>query len=115
MKYATWAEPNPDMPFLQKVLIDAVLKSDRPQVLLARDSGLSTKHVNQMLLGRCEGSLSSWQALLSAAGVDLIRVIPLGEHSLEGAACSCGWEARLGESIHRGFDRHLLESKEGRS
>lgn len=33
------------------------------------------------------------------------------EHRLEGSACSCGqWEAALGESIHRGFDRHLLES-----
>lgn len=73
MKYATWAEPNPDMPMLQKVLIDAVLRSDRPQVLLARDSGLSAKHVNQMLLGRCEGSLSAWTALLGAAGVEIGR------------------------------------------
>lgn len=34
------------------------------------------------------------------------------EHRLEGSVCSCGgWEAALGESIHRGFDRHVLESR----
>lgn len=37
----------------------------------------------------------------------------LGKHFLvEGSACSCGeWEPVLGESIHRGFDKHLLESR----
>lgn len=64
---------------LQQVLIDAVLRSERPQVLLARDSGLSTKHVNQLLRGRTEGSLTAWQALLDAAGVDLTRVLPPAE------------------------------------
>jgi hypothetical protein len=32
------------------------------------------------------------------------------EHRLVGPACACGeWEARLGESIRRGFDLHLVE------
>lgn len=70
------AEPNPDMPALQRVLIDRVLRAERAQVLLARDSGLSAKHVNQLLLGRAEGSLSAWTALLLAAGVDLNSVLP---------------------------------------
>lgn len=31
-------------------------------------------------------------------------------HHLNGTSCSCGeWEARLGESIRRAFDRHLLD------
>lgn len=30
-------------------------------------------------------------------------------HDLDGTRCTCGeWEAPLGESIHRGFDEHLL-------
>lgn len=30
-------------------------------------------------------------------------------HQLRGTACSCGkWEAKLGESIMRGFDKHLI-------
>lgn len=34
------------------------------------------------------------------------------EHRLEDSACSCGgWEPALGESIHRGFDRHVLGSR----
>lgn len=38
-----------------------------------------------------------------------VKPLPAG-HDLEGTACSCGeWEAQLGESIWRGFDRHLLE------
>jgi len=69
--YATWAEPNPDMTPLQARLCDLVRAAGKEQVLLARDSGLSTKHVNQMILGRCEGSISAWQALLDAAGVTI--------------------------------------------
>lgn len=32
------------------------------------------------------------------------------DHRLDGASCTCGvWVARLGESVARSFDRHLLD------
>lgn len=27
-------------------------------------------------------------------------------------ACTCGWEPKLGESVHRAFDHHLLDVRE---
>lgn len=32
-------------------------------------------------------------------------------HGLVGAKCICGWKAALGESIMRGYDRHLLDRR----
>jgi predicted transcriptional regulator len=58
---------------LQRTLASWVLSSGISQVELARRTGFSTKHVNQMLRGGVEGTLSAWQALLDAAG---IRVRP---------------------------------------
>lgn len=50
-------------------------------------------------------------------GVDrsALATVARVRHALEGPAhrpaCSCGdWEAPLGASIHREFDRHLLEA-----
>lgn len=47
----------------------AIGESGRTQRLLARDAGLSEKHVSQMMTGRVDGSLQAWQALLVAAGL----------------------------------------------
>lgn len=45
--------------------------------------------------------------MVAALGADMLDE-PL--HELVGTRCSCGsWEATLGESIHRAFDKHLLE------
>lgn len=56
---------------LQVFLAGLVLSGGKSQVLLAERSELSTKHVNAMLMGRCEGTLSAWQRLLDAAGVTI--------------------------------------------
>jgi hypothetical protein len=54
-------------------------------------------------------SLGRWFHAVGDELERLARDLP-DEHRLEGAVCSCGeWEAKLGESIHRGFDRHLLD------
>lgn len=36
---------------------------------------------------------------------------PDPEHRLSGTGCVCGWKARLGESITRGYDLHLLDRR----
>lgn len=51
---------------LQEELIARVTASGRTQAELARTSGLSTKHVNQMLKGRVPGALDAWDSLLWA-------------------------------------------------
>lgn len=50
-------------------LVGAVKGSGRLQVDLARETGMSEKHVSEMLTGAAEGSLTAWSALLVAAGV----------------------------------------------
>lgn len=67
-----------------ELLADAIIES-RPQVLIARDSGLSEKHVSQMLTGKVDGSLKAWQRMLDAAGLAVtVSVTPA-----EGAS-GCG-------------------------
>lgn len=57
------------------MMADAIVES-RAQNMVARDAGLSEKHVSQMLTGKVVGSLDSWQRMLDAAGVTLrIEVI----------------------------------------
>lgn len=55
--------------WLRESLAAAVRSTGRAQVLLARDTGLSEKHVSQMLTGRVTGSLEAWEDLLAAANV----------------------------------------------
>lgn len=56
----------------------AIVESGRPQVLIARDTGLSEKHVSQMLTGKADGSLRSWQAMLDSARLEVhVTVHPL--------------------------------------
>lgn len=56
---------------LHQMLARLVEQSGVPQVELARRTGYSAKHVNQMLRGQNEGTLTAWQKLLDAAGVRL--------------------------------------------
>ena len=54
-------------------LIDRIRASGVPQVTLASRTGFSQKHISQMLtLG--EGSISAWDALLRAAGIEVGEV-----------------------------------------
>jgi predicted transcriptional regulator len=75
---------------LQGILVAAVKASGRSQNMLARDAGLTEKHVSQMMTGRVEGTLSAWQAVLDAAGCnfDIIEappdVLPGGHPAEEG-------------------------------
>jgi hypothetical protein len=61
----------PPMLEVQRFLVSLVLGGGRAQVLLARDAGLSEKHVSQMLTGKAMGTLDAWQGLLNAAGIVL--------------------------------------------
>jgi Winged helix-turn-helix DNA-binding len=54
---------------LQSIVEDSGL----PQVELARRSGLSTKHVNQMLRHGV-GTVKAWEKLLTAVGVVSLEV-----------------------------------------
>lgn len=61
-----------------ELLADAIIES-RSQVLIARDSGMSEKHVSQMLTGKVDGSLKAWQRMLDAAGLAVrVEVVPRG-------------------------------------
>jgi len=58
------------------VMADAI-RHARPQVLIARDAGLSEKHVSQVLTGKSDGSFDTWQRMLDAAGLTIrIEVAP---------------------------------------
>ena len=63
---------DPSRTHLQQLLAGLVRDSGVPQAELARRVGFSEKHVSQMLTGRVEGTLTAWQVLLDAAGVELI-------------------------------------------
>jgi transcriptional regulator with XRE-family HTH domain len=56
---------------LQEFLRDLVRASGVPQNELAQRTGLTEKHISEMLNGWSQGTLSAWQALLDAAGVTL--------------------------------------------
>lgn len=56
---------------LQAFLQELIRASGVPQNELARRTGLTEKHVSEMMNGWSQGKLSAWQALLDAAGVDL--------------------------------------------
>lgn len=56
----------------------AVLGTGLTQVELARATGMSTKHVSQMMTGRVDGSLKAWQALIDAADLRLMVRIEAG-------------------------------------
>lgn len=60
-----------DMPALQMFLRDLVLETGVPQNELARRTGLTEKHVSEMMNGWSQGKLTAWQALLDAAGIHL--------------------------------------------
>ena len=55
--------------FLRSLVIDSGL----PQVELARRSGMSTKHINQMLRHGV-GSVQAWDSLLNSIGVTSLEV-----------------------------------------
>ena len=38
--------------------------------MLADRAGISRKHLSELVTGRAEGSLTAWQALLDALGID---------------------------------------------
>jgi transcriptional regulator with XRE-family HTH domain len=59
------------MTALQAFLADLVRHTGLPQQQIAGEVGISEKHLSQMLNGRVEGTLSTWQAVLDAAGVSL--------------------------------------------
>lgn len=70
-----------DLAGLIDALSWAIADSGHTQKALAEASGLSAKHVNQMMTGRVVGSLASWQRLADAAGITVsvrvaTRVIP---------------------------------------
>jgi transcriptional regulator with XRE-family HTH domain len=52
---------------LQQVLIAYVKGHGVPQVALAHRSGLTEKHVSQMLSGKAAGTMESWDRLIRAA------------------------------------------------
>jgi transcriptional regulator with XRE-family HTH domain len=52
---------------LQHVLTAYVKGHGVAQTVLARRSGLTEKHVSQMLSGRAAGTMGSWDALIEAA------------------------------------------------
>ncbi len=56
---------------LQGFLSSTIRASRVPQSELAVATGMSEKHVSQMMTGRAMGTLTAWQALLDAAGVKL--------------------------------------------
>ena len=59
------------MSTLQMFLRDLILETGVPQNELARRTGLTEKHVSEMMNGWSQGKLTAWQALLDAAGVRL--------------------------------------------
>ena len=61
---------------LQVWLTGLVRRSEVSQRDLAMKSGMSEKHVSQMLNGRVEGSVSAWSKLLVAA--DALRIEATG-------------------------------------
>lgn len=61
------ARPTPEeMSPLQEWLINCIRQKKVRQVHLAELSGLSEKHISQMLTGRVGGSLDAWSILLAA-------------------------------------------------
>ena len=56
---------------LQAFLIGLVRNTQIPQRDIIGKAGISEKHLSQMLNGHVEGTLSTWQAVLDAAGVSL--------------------------------------------
>ena len=59
------------MSTLQMFLRDLILETGVPQNELARRTGLTEKHVSEMMNGWSQGKLTAWQALLNAADVRL--------------------------------------------
>lgn len=55
---------------IQAFLVWLVRSKGVRQSVLARRSGLTQKHVSQMLTGKAEGSLSAWQALIDASRME---------------------------------------------
>jgi transcriptional regulator with XRE-family HTH domain len=63
-----------------RAIILAALKAQRVrQVELARRTGLTEKHISQVLSGKCGLSLDVAEAMLAALGLDLVvSVVPSG-------------------------------------
>lgn len=58
---------------LQVFLRDLVRTGGVQQRELAQRTGLSEKHISQMMTGRTHGSLATWQLLLDAAEVTPLK------------------------------------------
>ena len=72
------------MTTLQKFLRDLVLDTGVAQNELARRTGLTEKHISEMMNGWSQGKLTAWQALLDAAGVHLASSPPLSPGVIRG-------------------------------
>lgn len=68
----------------------AIGRSGRTQKELAAEVGLSEKHVSQMMTGRADGALRSWQALLDAAGLRVEFVITAADRDPQAEAVEHG-------------------------
>jgi transcriptional regulator with XRE-family HTH domain len=56
---------------LQALLVHLVRSTGIRQRTICGRVGITEKHLSEMLNGRTEGTLKTWQAVLDAAGVSL--------------------------------------------